>query len=149
MYTIVDDMIHGLLWVYNRFLCVPLCPRKHSLLCVLSNSVTAALSVHATPFGFLKSYWHFSLHQVPCIPEGHIQFLTIWYHQETERTEFQAEFREKMNTNSSNDNDTFPSPRLLFPCRLYLRLNYPFYSNLSFCLTHAVLSPLLRTPIRC
>ena len=33
VYPIVEDTIHGLLWVHNRFLCAPSCPIAYTLLC--------------------------------------------------------------------------------------------------------------------
>lgn len=32
VYTILEDTIHGLLWVYNRFRCAPSCPIAYTLL---------------------------------------------------------------------------------------------------------------------
>jgi len=32
VYPIVEDTIHGLLWVHNRFLCAPSCPIAYTLL---------------------------------------------------------------------------------------------------------------------
>ena len=39
VYPIVEDTIHGLLWVHNRFLCAPSCPIAYTLMSRSANMV--------------------------------------------------------------------------------------------------------------
>jgi len=45
VYPIVEDTIHGLLWVHNRFLCAPSCPIAYTLFWARAHATTWTTNV--------------------------------------------------------------------------------------------------------